>query len=65
MHEKAERQQLIAALRRLPLMYQVVLELKHFEGLSRREIAEVLDLAPGTVATRLRVGQALLKKQSV
>jgi len=54
--EKRERRLLVQALRSLPLMYQVALELKHFEGLSRSEIAAVLDLPEGTVATRLRVG---------
>jgi RNA polymerase sigma-70 factor (ECF subfamily) len=60
MAEKAERRLLVEALRSLPLMYQVVLELKHFEGMSRTEIAEVLELPAGTVATRLRVGRARL-----
>ena len=54
--EKRERRLLIEALRSLPLLYQVVLELKHFEGMSRSQIADVLDLPEGTVATRLRVG---------
>ena len=62
MAAKAERRMLVEALRSLPLMYQVVLELKHFEGLSRTEIADVLSLPAGTVATRLRVGRARLDR---
>ena len=60
--EKRERRLLVEALRSLPLMYQVALELKHFEGLSRSEIATVLDLPEGTVATRLRVGAQRLEQ---
>lgn len=57
---KRERRVLVEALRSLPLMYQVVLELKHFEGMSRSEIAAVLELPEGTVATRVRTGQMRL-----
>lgn len=59
---KRERRLLVEALRSLPLMYQVALELKHFEGMSRTEIATVLDLPEGTVATRVRVGQQRLER---
>lgn len=44
----------VIALRRLPLDYQLILELKDYEGLTAREIAEVFGIPAGTVATRLR-----------
>lgn len=60
MVERRERRLLVEALRSLPLMYQVVLELKHVEGMSRQEIAQALELPEGTIATRLRTGQKRL-----
>jgi RNA polymerase sigma-70 factor (ECF subfamily) len=55
--ERRERTLLLQALRSIPLDYQIVLELSYFEEMSRREIAEILDLPPGTVASRLRLGK--------
>jgi RNA polymerase sigma factor (sigma-70 family) len=54
---------LLAALRATPLHAQVVLELSLFEELGRFEIAEILGVPPGTVASRLRRGRAALEKQ--
>jgi len=45
---------LVEALRQLPLDYQLILELKDYEGLTAREIAQVFGIPPGTVATRVR-----------
>lgn len=44
----------VEALRTLPLDCQLLMELKDYEGLTAREIAEVFALPPGTVASRLR-----------
>ncbi|MEM7156417.1 MAG: sigma-70 family RNA polymerase sigma factor [Myxococcota bacterium] len=44
----------VEALRRLPLDEQLILELKDYEELTAREIAEVFQIPAGTVATRIR-----------
>ena len=54
---------LLAALRGVPIEYQIVLELTYFEDMSRSEIAAVLELPPGTVASRLRKARVLLDEQ--
>ena len=41
------------ALMRLPENYRTVLVLRHYENLKLREIAEVLELAEGTVSSRM------------
>jgi RNA polymerase sigma-70 factor (ECF subfamily) len=61
--ERAERVR--QALFQLPERYREIVVLRHYEGLRFREIAELLDLAPGTVRSRMaealtRLG-ALLK----
>ena len=53
---------LLQALRSIPLDCQIVLELGYFEELSRREIAQVLGVAEGTVASRIRIGRERLKE---
>jgi RNA polymerase sigma-70 factor (ECF subfamily) len=63
MIERVEQQQtslLVQGLRRLPLAYQVVLELSLFEDMNGREIGELLDLPTPTVHTRLRRGKEYL-----
>jgi len=59
---QARRQErlLLDALRAIPMDAQVVLELAYFEDLSRAEIAIVLEIPPGTVASRLRRAKELL-----
>lgn len=54
---------LLRALRSIPLELQVAIELSYFEGLSRAEIAAVLDIPAGTVAGRLRRARALLEQR--
>ena len=51
---RVEMRILLRALRSLPLPLQMVLELHFFEHTTRREAAEILQLPPGTVASRLR-----------
>ncbi|RMG97352.1 MAG: sigma-70 family RNA polymerase sigma factor [Deltaproteobacteria bacterium] len=43
----------VQALRTMPFDDQVLLELKDYEGLKARELAEILEIPPGTVASRL------------
>jgi len=50
---KAEQRLLLAALREIPLDFQIAVELYYWEGLSTREIAAVLDVPEGTVRSRL------------
>ncbi len=42
-----------AAVAKLPESYRSVLILRHYEGLKLREIAEVLEIPPGTVNSRM------------
>ncbi len=60
---KREGQAFVQGLRQIPVGDQVVLELKYFDGLSGREIAEVLDIPEGTVRGRLQRGLARLRER--
>jgi RNA polymerase sigma-70 factor (ECF subfamily) len=51
------------ALSALPLRLAEVLLLHDLDGRSREEIAEMLALSPGTVASRLRTARALFEKE--
>jgi RNA polymerase sigma-70 factor, ECF subfamily len=57
-----EQRRLLEAVRRIPLKFQVVIELRFWEGLKQREIAEALGLPMGTVSFRIRRGLQLLRK---
>jgi RNA polymerase sigma-70 factor (ECF subfamily) len=57
---RRERQILLDALRRIPLDFQVVLELRIWEEMRTAEIAEVMDIPHGTARSRLRRGRQLL-----
>jgi RNA polymerase sigma-70 factor (ECF subfamily) len=55
-----EKLHLVAALRTLPLDYQIALELYYWEGLSTNELAKVLSIPSNTVRSRLhRARQSL------
>lgn len=58
---RQEQALLLAALRQLPFALQAVLELHFFEDLSRSETAALLELPPGTVASRLRRAKTELR----
>ena len=59
--EDEGRQRFFAAVMNLPDAYRTVFALRHFEGLSYSKIAEQLEIAPGTVDSRLfRARQMLL-----
>ena len=51
------------AVRSLDAAQREPLELAFFEGLSHREIAEVLDSPLGTIKTRIRKGLAKLRRK--
>lgn len=61
--KRREHALLLQALRAIPFDHQVVLELAHFEGMSRSEIATVLGLPAGTVASRMRRADELLRDE--
>jgi RNA polymerase sigma-70 factor (ECF subfamily) len=52
------------ALDALPQVQQQVLELAHFSGLTHTEIAERLQLPPGTVKGRMRLGLKKLRNST-
>ena len=60
---KQEQQLLMRALRRIPLDFQIVVELYYWEGLSGEEIAVVLAVSPHTVRSRLVRARAKLRGQ--
>lgn len=60
---RREGQAFVQSLRQIPVTDQVVLELKFFDGLTGREIAEVLGVPEGTVRGRLQRGLDRLRKQ--
>lgn len=54
---------LLTALRKIPLEYQVVLELHYWENLTAAELGAVIDVPLGTAKTRLRRAKQLLSAQ--
>lgn len=58
-----EERLLLAALRRLPLAHQVVIEFAYWEDMTVAEIAQALDIPLGTAATRIRRARQLLEEQ--
>jgi RNA polymerase sigma-70 factor (ECF subfamily) len=48
-----EQRLLLSALRRIPVDFQIAIELYYWEGLAVAELAEVLEIAEGTVRSRL------------
>lgn len=63
---RREQRLLLRALRQLPLPQQMAVELHYWEHLPLAEIAEVLDVAEGTIKSRLgRARQALRERIEV
>lgn len=58
-----EERVLLAALRRIPLDYQVILELHYWEDMTAQTCGEVLGIPLGTAKTRLRRGRQLLEAE--
>lgn len=61
--ERREQQVLLEALRRIPLNFQIALELHYWEDLSGPELAEALGIPVDTAYSRLRKARELVKKQ--
>lgn len=63
----AQEQQvlLVAAMQRIPVDFQITLELSYWEQLSGPEIAEVLGISPTTVRTRLLRARTALREALV
>jgi RNA polymerase sigma factor (sigma-70 family) len=60
-----ERRRVVEALNRLDTSDREVITLRHYEQLSEREMAEVLDRPPGTVKSRLSRAMARLRAELV
>lgn len=58
-----ERERLRGLLAALPLRYREAIVLRHVQGLSYAEMAEVLDLPQGTLKSDVHRGLALLRKE--
>ena len=59
----AERDHITLALRAMPRKYATCLVLHSAQGLSYREIAEILDITPGVAAVRLARARNLFERQ--
>ncbi|MEM7156676.1 MAG: sigma-70 family RNA polymerase sigma factor [Myxococcota bacterium] len=59
----ARHRQLLDALQRIPLDYQVVLELYYWESMPAGQVAESLGIPLGTARTRIRRGRQLVEEQ--
>ena len=58
---RSQRQRIVlVALQSLPLDFQIAMELHYWEDMSTPEIARVLEIAPGTVKSRLHRGREML-----
>lgn len=60
---RQEQRLLLEALRRIPLDYQVVLELFYWEAMTAADIADITDAPVGTVKTRIRRGRQLVEER--
>ena len=59
---QATREAVIRAVEVLPIEYREAIILRELEGLSYKEIGDVLDVPVGTVMSRLSRGRSLLRK---
>lgn len=58
-----EQRLLLEALRRIPLDYQLILELYYWEDMAAPELAQVLSIPEGTVRSRLRRAKEALSEK--
>jgi RNA polymerase sigma factor (sigma-70 family) len=63
MAREQDRDRMLHALRSLPLEQQLLLELHYWEQLDGERLAEVFDIAPATVRTRLFRARAALRER--
>ena len=64
--ERSEDAELIReAMNELPAEFREILTLRHQEGLSYKEIADIVQIPPGTVMSRLARARAKLKERLV
>ena len=61
--DAAERARIVAGLRKLPSRQAAVIVLRYYLDLSEREIAETLDIAPGSVKSHAHRGLRKLRAQ--
>ena len=61
-HARAQHRLLVEGLQRLPVAMQIAIELHYWEGFSVAEIAEIVDVPPGTVKSRLHRGRELVRE---
>lgn len=62
MAKQQEHELLLQALQQVSVEHQTIIELYYWEQLSGPEIAEVLDIAPATVRTRLHRGRQAVEE---
>lgn len=60
--QRAEQRILYAALQRIPLELQTLLELYYWEDMPVEELAQILDIPAGTVKSRLHRARRLLRE---
>jgi RNA polymerase sigma factor (sigma-70 family) len=63
MVDREEEKLLLQALRQIPIDLQCVVELYYWEQLSVAQMAEILEVPPGTVKSRLHRARDLLRQQ--
>jgi RNA polymerase sigma-70 factor (ECF subfamily) len=63
MAKNQQQRLLLEALRRIPLDYQVALELTYWERMTAAEVAESVEIPEGTAKTRIRRGRQLVEEQ--
>lgn len=61
LEERLERQELLAAIRRLPADFRDVILLHYYQGYGIAEIAEMLGVPDGTISSRLSRGRKKLE----
>lgn len=61
-HARAQSRLLVESLQRLPVAMQMAIELHYWEGFSVQEIAEIAEVPPGTIKSRLYRGRELVRQ---
>jgi len=60
---EAKRRLLFRILESLPPKYRLILTMRDVDGLSYEDVAKILDIAPGTVDSRLHRARKMLRKR--